>query len=118
MMNKKVSKKITVRFSKRLREEMQQSVIGAGYGLHGKSRWLFDAINFFLQQPNYIDLVEHGIDVNQAELAGVEAFYLNEETIKSLKEALLAVRVKYPLLEGVQSAFIRACVIYRLMLKK
>ena len=110
-------KKITVRFPKRLKVEMQTSLIKSGYGLHGKSRWLKDTITNFLQQSNFIDYVEHGIDINQAELSEVEAFYLDLDTIQMLKNAFVKVRVKYPLFEGVQSALIRAAVIYRLMLK-
>ncbi|MEO8402867.1 MAG: hypothetical protein ABI597_13930 [Gammaproteobacteria bacterium] len=118
MKSKKKTKKITVRFSERLKMEMQQSIINSNYGLHGKSRWLGEAIDLFLAQQNYVELVEHGIDINQADLSEVEAFYLNEDTIEAVKKALTSVRVKYPLFEGVQSAFIRACVTFRLMLRK
>jgi hypothetical protein len=115
---KKKTKKITVRFSRQLKVEMQQSIINLDYGLHGKSKWLGEAINLFLEQPNFIELVEHGIDINQADLSEVEAFYLDEEAINAVKKALTCVRIQYPLFEGVQSAFIRACVTFRLMLKK
>jgi hypothetical protein len=115
---RKNTKKITVRFSYQLRIEMQQSIIKSNYGLHGKSKWLAEAIDLFLEQQNYVEWVEHGININQADLSEVEAFYLNNDSINSVKEALTTVRIKYPLFEGVQSAFIRACVIFRLMLKK
>jgi hypothetical protein len=118
MQSKKKPKKITVRFPARLKAEMQQAIITSNYGLHGKSRWLIEAISLFLKQNHYVDIVEHGININQAELCEVEAFYLDEETLVNVKKALTNVRVRYPLFEGVQSAFIRACVIYRLMLDK
>lgn len=111
------TKKVTVRFSKRLKIEMQASLIQSGYGLHGKSRWLKEAIIHFLHQPHFIDYVEHGIDINQAELTEIEAFYLDANTVQLLKNAFVKVRIKYPLFEGVQSAFIRAAVIHQLMLK-
>ena len=111
------SKKITVRFSKRLRAEMQISLIQYGFGLHGKSRWLKEAIHHFLSQSNYIDLVEHGININQAELTEVEAFYIDSDTLNELKNAFMEVRMRYPLFEGVKSALIRAAVINNLMLK-
>ena len=117
MQTKKKTKKITVRFPKRLKAEMQAALIKSGYGLHGKSRWLKEAINAFLLQPSFVDYVEHGIDINQAELSEVEAFYLDSDTIQMMKNAFMKVRVKYPLFEGVQSAIIRAAVIYNLMLK-
>lgn len=112
----KKTKKLTVRFSKRLKIEMQEALIKSGYGLHGKSRWLKTTIITFLQQPNFIDFVEHGIDINQADLTEVEAFYLDTDVIKKMKDAFVQVRVKHPLFEGVQSAFIRASVVYKLML--
>lgn len=114
---KRKSKKITVRFSKRLKSEMQAALIKSGYGLHGKSRWLKEAITIFLLKPNFVDYVEHGIDINQAELSEVEAFYLDLDTIQVVKDAFVQVRVKYPLFEGVQSALIRAAVVCSLMEK-
>lgn len=114
---KRKTKKVTVRFPKRLKAEMQAALIKSGYGLHGKSRWLKEAIATFLLQPNFIEYVEHGIGINQAELSDVEAFYLDFDTIQKVRDAFVKVRVKYPLFEGVQSALIRAAVIYSLMLK-
>src|SRR5687768_10312340 len=113
----KKTKKLTVRFPKRLKTEMQAALIQSGYGLHGKSRWLRETLVSFLKQPNFIDYVEHGIDLNQADLTEVEAFYLDTEVIQMMKDAFIQVRVKHPLFEGVQSALIRASVVYQLMLK-
>jgi len=117
MDTKRKTKKITVRFSKRLKTEMQAALIKSGYGLHGKSRWLKETIINFLRLPDYVDYVEQGIDINQADLSEVEAFYLDLDTIKMLKSAFVKIRVKYPLFEGVQSALIRAAIVYSLMLK-
>lgn len=117
MDSRKKTRKITVRISKRLKTEMQSALIRSGYGLRGKSRWLNETIASFLNQNHFIDFVEHGIDINQAELTEVEAFYLNAETIQQLQEAFVKIRIKYPLFEGVQSAIIRASIIYQLMLK-
>lgn len=111
------TKKVTVRFPKRLKSEMQSALIKSGYGLHGKSRWLKETIDIFLKQRNFVDFVEHGIDINQAELTEVEAFYLDADTFKLMKEAFVQVRTKHPLFEGVQSALIRAAAVYRIMLK-
>jgi|GEM_PF-2176152 len=117
MTNFKNTRKITVRFSSPLRNEMQQAIVLSGYGLHGKSRWLKDAIGAFLNLPNYAEYIEQGIQINQAELNQVEAFYIENETSQALKKALMEIRMKYPLYEGVQSALIRAAVVYKIMLK-
>lgn len=117
MDEKRKTKKITVRFPKRLKVEMQKSLIESGYGLRGKSRWLKEGIINFLMQPNFFDSVEHGSDINQAELLELEAFYLDMDTIKILKNGFVKVRENYPLFEGVQSAVIRAAVVHRLLKK-
>lgn len=113
----KKSKKITVRFPKRLKAEMQSALIRSGYGLHGKSRWLKEAVGTLLKLNDFVDYVDQGIDINQAELTHVEAFYLDVETMQLIKDAYVQIRVKNPLFEGIQSALIRAAVIYQLMLK-
>jgi hypothetical protein len=118
MNDRKKTKKLTVRFSKRLKAEMLNALIKSGYGLRGKSKWIAESIHLLLKQNNFIELAEQGIDINQAELIEVEAFYLDIETIHLIKKALIEIRVKYPLFEGVQSAIVRAAVIYRLMLAK
>ena len=115
-MNKNI-KKITVRFPKRLKAEMQAALIKSGHGLHGKSRWLKEAIITLLSKPSFVDYVEQGININQAELTDIEAFYLDKETQGLLQEAFVAVRTKHPLFEGVQSAIVRAAVVYKLMLR-
>jgi hypothetical protein len=117
MINSKKTKKITVRFPKRLKLEMQSALIKSGYGLHGKSRWLKEALSQFLNTANFVDYVEQGIAINQAELTDVEAFYLDMETIQLMRAAFLKVRQAFPLFEGVQSALIRASIVYQLMLK-
>ena len=117
-MEERKIKKVTVRFSKRLKIEMQNALIKSGYNLRGKSKWVGEAIQVFLKQANFVELAEQGIDINQAELTEVEAFYLDAEMIQDVKQATIDVRVRYPLFEGVQSALIRAAVIYRLMLTK
>jgi hypothetical protein len=117
MKSSRKSKKITVRFPKRLKIEMQTTLIQSGYGLHGKSRWLKEAIIVFLKLKDFIDYVDQGIGINQAELTEVEAFYLDMEIIQLLKDAYVQIRVQNPLFEGIQSALIRAAVVYKLMLK-
>jgi hypothetical protein len=111
------TKKITVRFSKRLKSEVQNALIKSGYGLHGKSRWVKEAVVSFLKLHDFLEYVEQGIHINQADLSEVEAFYLDTTVIHMLKEAYLKIRLKYPLFEGIQSSIIRAAVIYKIMLK-
>jgi predicted DNA-binding protein len=117
-MLEKKTKKVTVRFAKRLKAEMLNALVHSGYGLRGKSKWVAEAIHLFLKQSNFVEFAEQGIDINQAELTEIEAFYLDHDVIERVKKASIAIRKQYPLFEGVQSALIRAAVIYRLMLGK
>lgn len=116
-MDSRKTKKVTVRFPKRLKLEMQTALVNSGLGLHGKSKWLKKVITLFLSRPNFVECVEHGVYLNQAELSEVEAFYLDTETMEMLKTAFVHVRTHNPLFEGVQSALIRAAIVYNLMLQ-
>ena len=115
MLDSSPTKKITIRFSANMREAMRQHMLDAGYHLHGKSQWLVDSVKDFVTLPNYTELVEHGVSVNQGELCHVEAFYLSNDVEQLLQKAILAVRIENPLLEGVRSAIVRASVVHRLM---
>lgn len=112
------SKKITVRFPQTLRAAMHTAMMQSGYGAHAKSRWIIEAMHGLLLQENLLDFVENGIDIHQSDLFNIEAFYLDPLTEQKLKLALVKIRKEQPLFEGVQSAFIRACVIYRLLFPK
>lgn len=111
----KGTKKITVRFSYKLKSEMQQDIIKLGYGLHGKSRWICEAMQEFLSRADYLTIVDNGMGINQGELNSVEAFYVDADTIVLLRKAIMEIRQQYPLFEGVQSAIIRACAVSRLL---
>lgn len=112
------TKKVTVRFPKRLKTAMLTALVNSGYGLRGKSKWLAEAIHLFLKQAHFAELAEQGMVINQAELTEIEAFYLDFVTIQKIKSATIDIRKQYPLFEGVQSALVRSAVIYRLMLGK
>lgn len=114
-MSQRNKTKVTVRFSKRLRDEMNTCIVNHGYGLHGKSKWISEAIQKFINRIDFIELVEHGQNINQGDLVSVEAFYIDESTKRLLEQAIVKVRIKHPLFEGVQSAIIRASVINSLI---
>ncbi len=43
----------SIKLQKALHHKMQQRVISDGYGMRGKSKWLIEAIEGFLQLPDY-----------------------------------------------------------------
>ena len=106
------SKKVTVRLSKKMKSELNKAVIESDYGLHGKSKWLANAVKIFINSPYFMSLVENGVSDLQADLTQVEAFYIMNETQYDIKMAIKAIRELNPFFEGVQSVIIRSAVIY------
>lgn len=110
-MNKKVM--TSVKLQNRLHYKMQQRVINDGYGMRGKSRWLIEAIESFLQLPDYPTLVDIADDMDQ--LSDMISIRLSEELMLKLDQAIIQVRLHYPAMEGVKSNVIRASIIQRLI---
>jgi metal-responsive CopG/Arc/MetJ family transcriptional regulator len=110
-MNKKVMTSIKVQ--KKLHYKMQQRVISDGYGMRGKSRWIIEAIENFLQLPDYPDLVDIADDMDQ--LSEIISIRLPEILMVAIDKAIIQVRRDYPAMEGVKSNLIRASIIQRLI---
>ena len=115
MLSNPQKKKITVRISPRMREEMLKNIFEKGYGVRGKSHWIDDSLHHFNKLDSKLNLVEEGAVINQAELTDLEAFYLSEEAFNVLEQLMIETRRAFPLLKGVQSVVIRACIIARLI---
>lgn len=96
-----------------LQKELRQQVISDNYGLRGKSKWISEAIQNFLKIDHYYDMVNLGNELHGFEKT--ESIMLDHDTKMLLNEAILVVRTKYPLLEGVQSRIIRTSVLQRLL---
>ena len=94
-----------------IRERMYQE----RYSLREKSKWLSEAIEDFLQLKEYHALVEMAELVEQ--LAKPETIYISLELEEKLNIAMIAIRKKYPMLEGVKSLIVRASIVRRLVLK-
>lgn len=105
--------KITFVVPKQLQKELRQQVISDNYGLRGKSKWVSEAIQDFLKIEHYYDMVNLGNELHGFEKP--ESVMLDQSTKILLNEAILAVRTKYPLLEGVQSRIVRTSVLQRLL---
>lgn len=105
--------KITFVVPNQLQKELRQQVISDNYGLRGKSKWVSEAIQDFLKIEHYCDMVNLGNELHGFEKS--ESIMLDQNTKMLLNEAILVVRTKYPLLEGVQSRIIRTSVLQRLL---
>lgn len=96
-----------------LQNELLQKIICDGYGMRGKTKWIIESIETFLQLPNYPELVEFASDSEGHQ--AVISIRLPESTVVKIEEAILEVRKKFPLLEGVKGSMIRASIYQRLI---
>ena len=110
-MNKKIM--TSIKLQKLLHFKMQQQIIGDGYGMRGKSKWIIEAIENFLQLPDYPLLVDIANEMEQ--LTEIVSIRLSEGLMNQLDQAVIKVRRQYPAMEGVKSNLIRASIIQRLI---
>lgn len=103
----------SIKLQNRLHHKLQQRVISDGYGMRGKSRWMIEAIEDFLQLPDFPTLVDIADDMEQ--LSDIVCIRLSEELMQKLDHAIIQVRRHYPAMEGVKSNLIRASIIQRLI---
>ena len=98
---------------KSLHQAMLERIIKDGYGMRGKSKWINEAIEKFLQTPNYPELVEIADDIE--EVTEVISFRISKEMLLRLDQAVIEIRKQYPGLEGVKSNIIRASILQALI---
>jgi len=110
-MNKKMMTSIKVQ--KLLHYKMQQRIIGDGYGMRGKSKWIIEAIEEFLQLPDFPSLADIADGMEQ--LTEMVSIRLSDELAVKLDKAIVQVRLQYPTMEGVKSNLIRASILQRLI---
>jgi hypothetical protein len=103
----------TAKIPKRVQQSMLERIIKDEYGLKGKSRWISESIEKFLEMPNFPELVD--IAEEMEEMTEVVSISLTELLMKKLDYAVVQVRKEYPAMEGVRSKVIRAGIIQRLL---
>lgn len=103
----------SLKLQKLLHLKMQQRIISDGYGMRGKSKWIIEAIEKFLELPDYPTLVDIADDMDQ--LSEVVSIRLPEELLLKIEQAIINVRRNYPSMEGVQSNVVRASIMQRLL---
>lgn len=94
-------------------QAMLEKIIRDGYGMRGKSKWISEAVERFLQIPNYPELVDIANDME--EMNEIISLRTSEELTLQLDKAIIEIRKQYPAMEGVKSSIIRAGVIQRLI---
>lgn len=111
----KLHKKI--RLSYCLPEAILIDVKGAmmqnGYDLKGKSKWISEAINQLLAMTNYCDLVM--ISNQMSGFEKLDFISIELDLKEKLEDAILEIRKKFPIIEGVQSKILRTAIVQRLL---
>ena len=103
----------SAKLPKSLHQAMLEKIIKDGYGMRGKSKWLNESINKFLQMSNYPELVEIADDIE--EITEAISFRISEQMLLQLDAAVIEIRKEYPALEGVKSNIIRASILQSLI---
>lgn len=96
-----------------LQEEMRKAIVGDGYGLRGKSKWVSEAILSLLSQKNFPFLVN--VSDEMSGLDKVDTICVDKEMKRAIDEAALEIRKKYLSMEGIQSRIIRTALMQRLL---
>jgi hypothetical protein len=103
----------SIKLQKLLHFKMQQRVISDGYGMRGKSKWIVEAIESFLQLSDFPTLTDIADDMDH--LSEVISIRLTDDLMCKLDQAIIEVRRHYPAMEGVKSNLIRASIMQRLI---
>lgn len=109
-MNTKV---ITLFVPKNLTKTLEKQIINDGYGMKGKSLWIREAIEEFLNLPNFIELSV--LDNQFNDLSDSLSIRITPALDERLKEAVINVRKHFPESEGVKSHIVRASILQRLI---
>ena len=111
MTEKKV--KITFNMPKQMNLEVRAKVIEDEYGMRGKSLWIQEAVESLLNMSGFEDYVSYSNEMERFDV--VDSVVFPRSVKLSIEKAVVAVRIKYPALEGVQSHILRAAILQRLL---
>jgi len=103
----------SIKLQKPLHFKMQQRVICDGYGMRGKSKWIVEAIESFLQLSDFPTLTDIADDMDH--LSEVISIRVTDDLMDKLDQAIIEVRRHFPAMEGVKSNLIRASIMQRLI---
>lgn len=125
---------VTVRLPVELEMDFMKRVIVDGYGMKGKSKWVAEAVQYFMKLEDFAEYVEYAAEATEVSepslqendgsaekksaKTSLQSFYLEQDLLRSLKDAVINVRREHPHLEGIQSLIIRSGIIQRLFREK
>ncbi len=107
------TKSISLKLAKSLHQQLQKQVIADGYGMRGKSKWVKEAIESFLELNYFPSLVDELDDFE--ELTDILTIRIPSDICEQLSSSLITVRKEYPAIEGVKSKIIRSSILQRMV---
>jgi len=113
-MDKKV--RVSFRIHSSLKEDLHVQLIKDGYGIRGKSKWMVEAIERLLEIENFAELVNLSNEMHNFEHR--DTIIIPYQLKIRLDKAVTAIRLDYPLLEGVMSRIYRTAIIQRFLRSK
>jgi metal-responsive CopG/Arc/MetJ family transcriptional regulator len=105
--------KITFAIPENLKSELQARVIKNGYGLRGKSKWVSEAVESFLELKDFLDLIGYSDEMHGFDQ--VETVVIEYSLKMKLDKAIVDIRKEYPTIEGVKSRILRTAILQRLL---
>lgn len=93
--------------------DVKAAMVQQGYDLKGKSKWVSEAVYQLLALPNYSELVM--INDQMDCLEKLDSISIAAELKEKLDEAVLNIRTRFPIIEGVQSKILRTAIVQRLL---
>ncbi|HLB43316.1 MAG TPA: hypothetical protein VJN02_10825 [Gammaproteobacteria bacterium] len=105
--------KITFVLPITLQKELKERIIKDSYDMKQKSHWIAEAIVRLLTMPGFPDLVKINDEMKGFEK--LESVVISRELKKRVNAAIIDVRRKYPMIEGVQSRIFRTAIMQRLL---
>lgn len=105
--------RVAVLLPSKMRREMLESVLRDEYGMRGKSRWVAEAVADLLDRREW--LLTAGAGEGLVPNPAHEVVYLEPALKGRIEDAVLEMRTRNPMMEGPQSAIIRAAITRRLL---
>jgi hypothetical protein len=104
---------VTFKISAPLNQKINEKIIADGYGMHGKSKWLREAIEKLFIIPNYPELVSLAGDMENV-ICSI-SIRIPEQLFLEIEKAIVPIRKLSPNLEGVKSKILRTAALQRLI---
>ena len=105
----------SIKIAKSIHDQLIQAVISQSYQMRGKTKWIIDATEDFLNQDEQQIAELADIASEMSELNVVVSMRLPESIMQKIEKAVIVIRKYFPAMEGVKSNIIRASIIQKLL---